>query len=357
MYTRAKEDIKSIFGTKYYGSDHPGSYSGVGTFLKNNNVDKKQFKKWSQTQSTITLHKPRRIKFPRLKTIAIGAGKQFQIDLIDMQRYAESNNGARYILVALDVFSRFAYVETIKNKTADSVYNALEKILKKKCPRYLQSDFGSEFFNQKLKLLYKKNKITHFASYNFDIKCSLVERFIRTFKSKIFRYFYKNNTEKYDNILQSLVRSYNKSYHRSIKMTPLEAENPKKWVEVWVNDYVNLPSKGRKNKLKVGDFVRLSRYKGLFEKGYEISWSEEYFKISKIILGNPTVYKLQDLTDTAIEGRFYRQEIQKIIPQKDADFKIERVIKTSKGWAYVKFRNWPDKFNSWVRKKDLKRIG
>ena len=135
MYTkRAKEDIKSIFGTKYYGSDHPGAYSGVGTFLKNNNVDKKQFKKWSQTQSTITLHKPRRIKFPRLKTIAIGAGKQFQIDLIDMQRYAESNNGARYILVALDVFSRFAYVETIKNKTADAVYNALEKILKKSAP-------------------------------------------------------------------------------------------------------------------------------------------------------------------------------------------------------------------------------
>ena len=344
-----------MFGDKYYNPKTAGSYSGVNVFLKNNSVDKKRFKKWSQSQDVITIHRPRRIKFPRLQTVVIGASIQIQMDLMDMQKYESANNGVKYILIAIDVFSRYAYAEPLFNKSADQVFSGLEKIFKKKCPKRAQSDCGGWFFNKKVGQLFKKNKITHFASYNYDIKCSIAERFIKTLKSRILKYLYHQNTEKYIDVLQELVSVYNGSYHRSLRMSPKEAEKSENWVQVWINQFIDLPSKRRKNKFRVGDLVRISRYKGIFEKGFSASWSEEHFEISKIRNGDPAVYKLQDLMGDPIEGIFYEQELQLITPPEK--FKIERVIRQNKGWFLVKYKGWPDKFNSWVKRRDLKRHG
>ena len=194
---------------------------------------------WLKTQDTYTLHKPIRRKFQRRRVIVGGKNHQFQADLIDLRALRNKNDGVSYLLTCIDVFSKYAYVIPLKRKTGRSLVKAFETIFKTgEVPLRLQTDKGTEFRNRLFQTFLKKHNVHFFVSQNDDIKAAIVERFNRTLKERMWRYFTKHNTKRYVDILPNLVKSYNKTYHRSIKLAPAQVTSANQEV-VWQNFMVN----------------------------------------------------------------------------------------------------------------------
>ena len=177
----------------------------------------------------------------------------------------------------------------------------------------------------------------------------------------MWRYFDYANTHRYWNVLDDLVDGYNRTYHRSIKMTHLEVTKFNAQT-VWKRLYPELVKRRKSNvkfKFKVGDLVRITRSKGVFEKGYAENWTEEMFKIKRRIARIPPVYTLEEYDGTSIIGTFYEQELQKV---EDEDFfRVEKILK-KRGTnrrnkeVLVKWRGYPSKYNSWIKESELHSI-
>ncbi len=215
--------------------------------------------------------------------------------------------------------------------------------------KLLQTDKGTEFLNGTFQKLLKDRQIRHYTTENDDIKASVVERFNRTLKGVMWRYLTRTSTGRYIDVLPQLVSSYNDTYHRSIKMAPSEvnAQN-ENVVRRRLYPLTDVAIKWRYN---VGQTVRIKQTRRVFKKGYEPSWTEEIFTIAALHPSDPPTYILKDLTDEIIKGKFYEQEIQPITKTDDT-YIVERVLKTRRRGKrveyFVKWRNYPDKFNSWV---------
>ena len=199
----------------------------------------------------------------------------------------------------------------------------------------------------------KKNKITLYHTENEE-KSSVVERWNKTMKNKMWEMFSANNNTIYWDKLNKLVDDYNNTYHSSIEMTLTEASKKENENKVFANLYGDLIYLKPKNpKFSIGDKVRLSKYKRkVFDKGYTPNWTEEVFIVDKVMLTKPVTYHIVDLLGEKVEGSFYEKELQKA---KQQTFRIEKVVRrdNKKKKALVKWKGYSDKFNSWVSFKDL----
>ena len=306
---------------------------------------------WLKTQDTYTLHKPIRRKFQRRRVIVGGKNHQFQADLIDLRALRNKNDGVSYLLTCIDVFTKYAYVIPLKRKTGRSLVKAFETIFKTgEVPLRLQTDKGTEFRNRLFQTFLKKHNVHFFVSQNDDIKAAIVERFNRTLKERMWRYFTKHNTKRYVDILPNLVKSYNKTYHRSIKLAPAQVTSANQEV-VWQNLYGQQPSSKSSPLLSEGDRVRISKAKKQFEKGYLPSWTEELFTISEIRHRTaPTTYILKDDSGAILEGSFYLEELQKVADKevyRISNILKERVRGRQKQYL-VEWLGYPSSFNSWI---------
>ncbi|GFS40170.1 putative uncharacterized transposon-derived protein F54H12.3 [Nephila pilipes] len=283
-------------------------------------------------------------------TLSYGINDLWQCDLVDLQHLARYNNGFKYLLTIIDVFSKYAYVIPLKNKTSVAVKNAFEKLLQRVKPKNIQSDKGKEFYNTFLQSLFKSYSMNHYSSHG-DHKASIIERFNRTLKTKMFRVFTYRKSYKYEDILQSLVKSYNDSVHRSIGMAPSKV-TPDLEPQIFKKLYGYI-LKNEKVTLSKGDLVRISKANKSFRRGYLPGWSEEVFTVSKIYPSHPTTFELQDLKLETIKGRFYADELQKISKRSDDYWHVEKVLKTkgrgSRKEYYVKWKGFDNRFNSWVK--------
>ena len=232
---------------------------------------------------------------------------------------------------------------------------AFEKILKGgRRPILLQTDQGKEFYNKTFQSFLDKEGIHHFSTHG-DAKASIVERFNRTFKERMYRYFTAANTLRYEDVLPLLVRGYNASQHRSIGMAPKDV-TLKNERAVWGRLYGRrLRANKSKPKFKVGDRVRLNKKHHLFKKAYLQGWTEEVFLVHRVIRGVVPVYKIREWDETPVEGTFYEQDLQKVSLSAHALFRIEKVLKRKKGQLLVKWKGWPDKYNSWIPNSELKK--
>lgn len=300
---------------KFYNNfKYPGSYSGKRSFF---NTSKKFFtlsynrlNNLLRTKDEYSLHKPVIKKFKRNKVYSYDIDYLWQADLVDLSRLARYNNGFKYLLTCIDVFSKYGWAIPIKSKSAESIYLAFTKIFKKRRPKKLQTDKGKEFLNKIFLNLLKSKKI-HFYQINSDLKACVVERFNRTIKEKMWRYFTKKKSFVYLDIIDNLIKSYNNNYHRSIKMSPNEVNNENK-NQVFKNLYGHINDSLIEFKFKKGDNVRIAKYKTVFDKGYTPNWTSEIFIINKLFIRNPPVYEIKDLQNQIIEGVFYENELQKI---------------------------------------------
>ena len=140
----------------------------------------------------------------------------------------------------------------------------------------MQTDDGNEFMNKIFANLMKKYKINHYSTYNV-LKASIVERFNRTLKEKMWRMFSNNGNYKYINKLSELVNQYNNSVHRTISMKPKDVT--KKHEAELLEKVYHRGYKQVKYKFNVGDSVKISKFIHVFSKGYTANWTSEIFKI------------------------------------------------------------------------------
>ena len=169
-------------------------------------------------------------------------------------------------------------------------------------------------------------------------------------EEKMFKYFTANNTNKYIDVLDNFVERYNNTRHSSIKMTPVEASKKENEVRVYRNLYQVFERRPIHAKFKTGDKVRILKKKGLFENGFTPNWTEEVFTISKVQRTKPVTYKITDYNGEEIQETFYEQELQKTSQEV---YRIEKIVKKGKRRSLVKWKGYPESFNSWVDNKDL----
>ena len=262
-----------------------------------------------------------------------------------MSALSKDNHGYTFLLLVIDTFSKYGWVIPLKDKKGKTVADALKTIFEERKPEKLWTDKGKEFYNKDVK------DLVEIYSTENEEKSSVVERWIRTIKEKMWKYFTDNNTYTYIDILPDLVEDYNNTKHSTIKMTLVEASKKKNELTVWRNLYPDqLKINDLRPKFSVGDEVRISKKKKTFEKGYTTRWTEEIFTITKIQNTNPITYKIADLKGEEIDGTFYEPELQKTNQQV---FRIEKVIEKGKNKSLVKWKGYSDKFNSWVDNKNL----
>lgn len=348
--------------TIYYDPAHPG---GLGSVAKLRNAVREQTGIMPQLskvnnflleQDVYTLHAKAAINFPRNRVLVRGIDQQFQADLVDMIEYSEENDNVRYLLMCIDVFSKYAWVRCLSNKSAASVTNAFKDVLNEgRVPVKLQTDEGTEFYNKKFQQLMDQYKIKHFSTSN-ETKASIIERFNRTFKTRMWRYLTSVNSRRYVEVVQDLVNAYNNSHHRSINMTPSTVDKNNEKI-VFMHLYKLKPQKPLVFKFSKGDNVRISKLRGVFRKGYKQTFTDEHFIISECLSRDPPVYKLSDSANDPVRGTFYEGELHKVIIGKNKTFKIESVLTRKKhhgkNMVFVKWLGWPQKFNTWIPEKDM----
>ena len=180
-------------------------------------------------------------------------------------------------------------------------------------------------------------------STHIEGKSVVAERFIRTLKSKIYKYMTSISKNVYIDKLDDIVDEFNNTYYTTIKLKPIDVKD---------NTYINTSKEinNKDPKFKVGDHVRISKYKNIFAKGYTPNWSEEVFVIKKVKNTVLWAYVINDLNGEEIMGTFYEKELQKTNQE---GFRFEKVIKRKGDKMYVRWKGHDKSFNSWIDKKDF----
>ena len=295
------------------------------------------------------LHKPARRNYQRQHVDIRGIDETWQADLVEMLPYEKKNKGYKYILTIVDIFSKFAWAIPVKSKTADDVTTAMKSVLiQGRVPKNLHVDRGKEFYNKSFSNLMKNYNINLYSTFS-NLKASICERFNRTLKNKMWIQFSLQGNYKWFDILTDLISSYNNTRHRTIKIKPKDVtkENEKK---ILFNIYKKFQIKTmrRKPKFKIGDEVRISKFKHTFEKGYTPNWTTEIFTISQVRDSEPTTYFLKDYQNKPISGSFYEQELSKV--KNPNIYLVEKVLKKRGNKLYVKWLGFDNSHNSWIEK-------
>ena len=232
---------------------------------------------------------------------------------------------------------KYTWVVGLKDKKGVSIVNGFQKILadSKRKPNKIWVDHESEFYNNIFKKFLKENEIKMYSTNN-EVKYVVAERFIKNLKNKIYKQMTTVGKNVYFNVLDDIVDKYDNTYHGSINMKPKDVTD---------NSFVGYNEKSNKKdpKFKVGDHVRISKYKNVFAKGYTPNWSEKIFVVNKVKNTVPWTYLINDLSREEIIGSFYEKELQKTHQK---EFKIEKVTKKKGDKLFVKWKGYDNFFNS-----------
>ena len=345
---------------------NPGSFSGVAKIRQSNRDEdgkpkfsKGQILKWFQSQDFYTLHKSPKTDFPRAKVVVPHPDYQYDMDSAYMTSYpSKQNDGYKYFVVFIDVFSKLAHAFAVRSLSGEEIVGAMQKLLSvsNTKPDKFRSDLGVEFKNKQVASFLKEQGIDHFFAQS-DKKANVAERFIRTIKTKLVRYMKKNKTVKWVDVLPDMVESYNNSFHRTLGKSPAEVKKgdiPELWQRMY--DYRNVKPHAKlisKHKHKEGDNVRISLTRHPYAKAYDEYWTRELFTITSLKFNQYIpVYEVKDWHNDPIGGKFYEAELNKVDVADDAEYDVEKVIKrrTLRGEKqyFVKWKGWPNSFNSWI---------
>jgi hypothetical protein len=363
--------IDILVKNNYNQIENPGSLGGVKRLydqlkVKNKNVNQDEITSYLTTKDEYSLHRPIQKNFSRNKFVVAGIDDTWQMDLVDIKAFKKENKNYTFILTVIDVFSKYAWGRMLINKNGETVLSAIKSIFSsKRKPKRIHSDKGTEFFNKDVKNFFKEQNIQHYITYS-DMKASIVERFNRTLKERMWRHFTATKSKIYHDVFDKFFISYNSSYHSSIKMSPNQV-NKSNSDKVFFNIYGYDINEGDydfnvKINFKVGEFVRISRYKHVFSKGYDPNWTNEVFEVIEINLNYQIpVYKLKDLMGVTIEGSFYSEELQKVSInireyQRRGEFLVDWILDTrvrkGKKEYFVSWKYYPESENSWIEEKD-----
>jgi hypothetical protein len=342
----------------YYNPLHPSSFGSIKKLFesarqRDPNISIDDVKYWLSEQPTYTIHKQRRRHFKRNRVVVENVNEQFQADLLDMRKLSKFNNGFNYILTAVDILSKYGFAIPVRNKRSYNLSSAFKKIFRERIPEKIQTDKGKEFLNKEVSKLFLKNNIHHFTSNNTEIKCSNVERFNRTLRGRLAKYFTAYHTKKWTNILDKIVSSYNNSIHRTTKFKPSEVNEKNKDI-VFKNIYgfnsmrEYIKSMHGISNTKKGDLVRIPYQRTRFLRGRLPLWGEEILSVNDVVKGGvKPLHILSNYEET--HKRYYPEEVQKV--NKPPLNSVKKILKTrfkKGGREYlVKFAGYPLQYTSW----------
>lgn len=307
----------------------------------------------SRTDLVNELHHAARKNFARRQTQMRRIEDSLQADLVEMIPYATKNKNMRYILTVINIFSKKAYARALKNKTGREVTRAMTSILDsiEHSIKNLHVDRGSEFYNGVMQKMLTDRGIHLYSTFSSK-KAAIIERFNRTLKSKMWKIFSLRGSYKWIDILSKLINEYNDTKHRTIGMKPnqVNKRNEQQLLNT-VYNYRHTITNTHKPKFQIGDPVRLSKYKNLFDKGYTPNWTTEIFKIRKIVYTVPITYLIESLSGEEILGTVYAEELQ--LAKHSDLYLVERIIRKRGDKCYVKWLGFDSSHNSWITKNDI----
>lgn len=353
----------------YYDPSAAGSFTEVDKLFRyfqqegKYDISKYKVRKWLQRQQPYSLQRLVRRYYRRNKVVVAGIDDQWDADLMDMTKFKKENDGAQFVLLVIDIISKYVWMRPLKDKKGPTTARAFEDILREgRQPTKIRTDKGQEFGSKAFNNVLTDRNIQHLYSQNTKLKANFAERSIKTIKTRMYRYMTFKQSQRYIDRLQKFARSYNKTYHCTIDAKP-ELVNPNNEEEVRVSTFLSreeIPRKQTKRpyKFKVGDKVRISKIASVLDREYDEKWSGEIFIVRRRFLRNGIpVYTLGDYNAEAITGTFYQPELQKVDVRDEDTFKIEKILK-NRGRGpnkhyFVKWLHWPKKFNSWINADDI----
>jgi len=366
-----RERLHQILRENYVIPNQAGAFSGFESFFRSlverglvRRHQYKEAKEWAKGNGTYTKHYPARRRFKTNRVIVSGINDTWQLDLIDLQTYSEINENYNWILICIDVFSKFVWISLLKNKNAASVKNGLIDVLNRSTgrkPEKIQTDEGNEFENQVFKAFCRQRNIELFH-VDSDKKASVVERVIRTIKEKMWRAFTDRGRYVYHDIIHDLIENYNNCYHRSIKTKPslVTAVNEERiWEVLYGRIYTHIENR-ISFKYDVGEQVRYREFKDMrFDKGYVQNWSEEIFTIIERIPRVPPVYRIKEENGQELDSFYYEKELLAVNREPDPLYLIERIIRENlrNNTIFVKWLGYPDHYNSWISRDQVIQVG
>ena len=243
-------------------------------------------------------------------------------DLIEYTQagYKHANNGHSFILIIIDVFTKMVYGRPVKKKDKFSVSLALNSILQEleHYPNTLITDEGLEFYNKNVEEVLDKYAIHHY-SIKTKMKASVVERVIRTLKTRFEKYFVKNYTKKWIDVLSQFIENYNNTPHRTIGMPPskvTDSNTPDVFKRMFPD--LHLEAKAR---LTEGDIVRILKNKTVFDKGYKQSWSNQCYRVNKVKQAAGRIwYIIENLTGQKVSGIKYYWQLNLVAKNDNKSF-------------------------------------
>ena len=193
----------------------------------------------------------------------------------------------------------------MKDKKGITIINAFQRTFKEsnRKPNKIWVDKGSEFYNRLMKSFLQNNNIEMYSTHN-ERKSVVAERFTRTLKNKTYKYMTPISKNVFIDKLDDIANKYNNTYHSAIKMKPVDVTS-----KTYINSSKEINDKDRK--FKIGDIVRISKYKNIFAKGYVPNWSEVVFVTTKVKNIVPWTCAVSDLKGEEIVETFYAKELQK----------------------------------------------
>ena len=364
-------DWKEYLSSIYYDAKHPGSYAGSSKLHKivskegKFKIGKHKIQQWLQDQEAYSMTRQARRKFPRSRVVVEGIDSQWDIDLMDMVSLAKDNDGYKYVLVTIDVFSRFTHCQPIQTKSGADIKAALQNMLTgPRQPRMVRSDRGMEFRSKVVTQYLREQGIHHFYALNTEIKAGYAERLVKTIKHKLFRYLLKHNTKRYIDILKDVVYSYNHTVHRSLGRSPASVtdhtEGESRLQQYMIRTKSTRPRRPQPYKYTTGQSVRISHIRNIFDREYSQKWTGELFTIRmRFKRDGIPVYRLTDWSGEDIEGSFYEAELQAVHVDEGTEYRVEKVLRkrtlNKRKEVLIRWLHWPSSYDSWIPERDLKR--
>ena len=293
------------------------------------------------------VQKPALKNYPRRHVHSSRINQFWGADLVEMGHLKTQNNNVRYLLNIVDLYSRYAWSFPLKTKTGKEVCEKFKSMSVH--PEHLWVDEGTEFYNSYMKDWCEEKNINMYSSFS-GLKSVFVERFNRTMKEAFQLYFLEHLTGKFLTFLPKFMEEYNHKVHRIIKETPYDVYHK---IEESQEKFVDVPVE--KHKFNIGDYVRISKVKRTFEKGYTERFTHEVFQIIGLDTSySPVMYESKHLGDEIVTGKFYEQELSKtIIPQfKVIDSVVKRKKENRIDMVLVSYKGYPEKFNEWIKKSE-----
>ena len=366
--------LDSYLKSLYYDTKNAAAFGAASTLYNAVRAERRyhipltRIKEWLRKQKAYAFYRKAKKRFARERVVVSQKNQQWDCDSLSMLFYKKENEEYGYILVCIDIFTRFLYTRPLKTLRAAEAKEAFEDILKSSGkPKSIRTDRGGEFLGSAMKKFLLDNRIKHILTNN-ELKSSYAERVNRTLRSRIARLIRGKNNFNWIDYLQDLTNAYNNNIHRSIRATPADALHNIPSSELWRRQYLTSSPlvTGKFNtefSLAVGDRVRASYLTGPFHRNHDENWTKEIFIVTHRRLNQGfQKYRVKEMNNTPVEGEFYQEELMKTDDgSDDYEYEVDKVLArrnvgrgaNRRRELFVSWIGWPKKYNRWVSERDL----